>query len=160
MSKIILAWNYPNLRPGMKVEVLTNEDHNSQGTYSKTSAWGMPPEKTYCHRKYTLTEKIISLLQAKKNIEMREFPERDSIPNNSWVMHYADFKLATQIVKVDKPVYQILKVQGENIENIILTPDKEQANKVKMNKEEVNKDPSIQFKLITFNIQKYEEQEL
>lgn len=160
MSKIILAWNYPNLKPGMKVEVLTNADHISQGTFSKTSAWGASPEKTYCHRKYTLTEKIISLLQNQKNITMSEFPERESIPNNSWLMHYADFKLATQIVKVDKPVYQILKVQGENIENVILTPDKEQANKVKMNKEEVNKDPSIQFKLITFNIQKYEEQEL
>lgn len=160
MSKIILAWNYPNLKPGMKVQVLTNEDHNQQGTYSKTSAWSSQAEARYCYKTYTLTNQIIRDLQEQKSIRMSDFPEKNSITNPDWVMHYADFKVFKQLVKVDKPVYQILKVQGENIENVVLTPDKELANKVKMNREEANKDTSIQFKLITFNIQKLEEQEL
>lgn len=157
MPKIVLAYTYPKLKAGDKVQVLTNSDHAIQGTRSQTSAWGSGAEAAFCNKTYTVTEDIVRKLKAQINIYMSEFPEPQDKP--SWVMHYADFKMATTTEIVEVPVYQILKVNEENISNILLTHDKVQADEFLKTILETETDPKIKYTQIEFTIKKKIEKE-
>lgn len=156
MSKIILAYNNPKLKVGDKIEVLTITDHHKQGSYARTSAWSMNAEAKYANRTYTVTEKVLQALQNHQNITMYEFPE---CPNDNWIMHYADFKMAKTIEIVETPIYQILKITEDKISNVLLTPDKEQAEKLLKAILERNTDPKTKFTKIEFTLKKKIEKE-
>lgn len=158
MPKIILAYNNPKLKIGDKVQVLTNADHYAQGTHSQTSAWGTSSETRFCNKKYTITEDILRRLKAQQNIQMDLFPELQH-SSTGWVMHYADFKMASTIEIVETPVYQILKVIEDNISNIVLTPDKEQAETILKNLIEKNTDEKTKYTKLEFTLKKKIEKE-
>lgn len=153
---ITLAYSNPKLKIGDKIAVLTNEDHRIMNTTSQTSAWGMSAEMKYCHKTYTVTEQVYNRLKQEKDIAMYMFPESD----DSWIMHYADFKMATVICLVNVNVYQILEVNEDKIQNVLLTFNERQADTMKEAKEKANTDPKTKFTKITFKLQKKEEKEL
>ena len=156
MSEIILAYSYPFLAPGKKVKVLTDADHQAQGTTSKTASWGPRAERAFCNKTYTLTTPIIDRLINKRNITMSDFPENyaSNDCSGNWVMHYADFKMAEIECFEDSPVYQVLKVKNKEIQHILLTPNEEQANTVKMAHEKENKDKETFFIKLQFTLKR------
>lgn len=158
MPKIILAHTYPKLKEGDKIEVLTNQDHKLLGNYSQTSAWSTTAESIYCHKQYTVTKEILQCLQNKDNIRMDKFPELAD-KNSGWVIHYADFKMATIQEIVQVPMYQILKVNKEKISNILLTPDKSQAEELLKSITKANTNPETHFTQIEFTLKKKIEKE-
>lgn len=151
---IILAYTNPMLKVGDKLEVLTNADHAALNSFSRTDAWGPSAESRFCNRTFTVTETVLQRLQQQRSINMSLFEEYDSAKEGSWIMHYADFKMAIVIKVIDVPVYQILKVKENNITNVLLTPNQQQAENFKQTIEKENTDPTISFKLITFTIKK------
>jgi hypothetical protein len=142
------------LKVGDKIEVLTNEDHAALNNRSKTDAWGPSAEARFCHRIFTVTETVLQRLKEQSTINMSLFKEYDAVKEGSWIMHYADFKMVLIIKIIEVPVYQILKVKEDNITNVLLTPNQQQAENFKKTIEEQNTDPTISFKLITFTIKK------
>lgn len=151
---IILAYTNPMLKVGDKLEVLTNADHAALNNISKTDAWSPYAESRFCNRIFTVTETVLQRLQQQRTINMSLFEEYDSAKEGTWIMDYADFKMALVIKIIDVPVYQILKVKEDNITNVLLTPNQQQAENFKKTIEEQNTDPTISFKLITFTIKK------
>ena len=158
MPKIVLAYTNPNLKAGDKVQVLTNADHYATQTASQTASWGTSSESKYCYRTYTVTEEIARKLKNRENIYMKTFPELKKDASD-WVMHYADFKMATITEIIETPVYQILKVTEEGINNILLTPDKEQAETLLKNLLEKETNPKVKYTKIEFTLKKKVEKE-
>jgi hypothetical protein len=159
MPNIKLAYKNPNLKIGDKVEMMSTIEHTLLGTYPKTSAWGPTAEQRFCNKQYTITADIIKRFQNRESIPIDWFPEfKDNY--QGWTMSYADFKMATVIEIVETPVFQILKLKGEEVSNILLTPNETQANEVFNNLQSNNTDPAIHFAKINFTIKKRMEKEL
>jgi hypothetical protein len=159
MPNIKLTYKNPNLKIGDKVEMMSTAEHTILGTYPKTSAWSTSAEQRFCNKQYTITADILRRFQNKENIPIDWFPEfKDNY--QGWTMSYADFKMATVIEIVETPVFQILKLKGEEVSNILLTPNEAQANEIFNNLQSNNTDPTIHFAKINFTIKKRVEKEL
>lgn len=152
---IQLAYTYAHqLKPGMKVQILTSEDHKELNTRSQTSNWGSSAEQEFCNKTYTLTQTIIEDLINKNLIRMKDFKEYNGTAGH-WLIHYADFKLIEDIIKSEPtPVYQILELQNNTAKNIILTFNEELADKIKTAKEKINTEKDITYIKISFELQK------